>query len=236
MARKPRFNAVGFPLHVIQRGNNRQACFFSQADYHRYLGALKRSSENHSCEIHAYVLMTNHVHLVLTPGHTDSVSRLMQAAGSRYVQYVNRRYERTGTLWEGRYHASLVDTERYLLTCYRYVEMNPVRAKLVKSPGSYRWSSYRRNAFGERNDVIAPHVCYLNLGRSSTARCRAYREAFCDGLDEETLKAIRDGTNQELVLGTDQFKHRIERLYARQARRRKSGRPRKKIKELKNTL
>ena len=146
MPRKPRFNIVGIPQHVIQRGNNREPCFYSEQDYQRYLKDLSDSAKKHDCRIHAYVLMTNHVHLLVTPMVEHGISNMMQALGRRYVYYINKNYQRSGTLWEGRYKASLIDSERYLLTCMRYIELNPVRAKMVEHPGEYPWSSYQANA------------------------------------------------------------------------------------------
>ena len=146
MPRKPRFNIVGIPQHVIQRGNNREPCFYSEQDYQRYLKDLSDSAKKHDCRIHAYVLMTNHVHLLVTPMVEHGISNMMQALGRRYVYYINKNYQRSGTLWEGRYKASLIDNERYLLTCMRYIELNPVRAKMVEHPGEYPWSSYQANA------------------------------------------------------------------------------------------
>ena len=149
MPRQLRYNLPGIPQHVIQRGNNRQATFFSDEDYMRYLADLKSACDQHQCEVHAYVLMTNHVHLLMTPHNGDGIAKTMQSLGRRYVVYINQTYRRTGTLWEGRYKAALIDSENYLLTCYRYIELNPVRAEgMVDHPGKYRWSSYRANALG----------------------------------------------------------------------------------------
>lgn len=161
MPRKPRFTLPGIPQHIIQRGNNREPCFFAEEDYRRYLDDLAEVAEKHGCRIHAYVLMTNHVHLLMTPAREHSISDTMQALGRRYVYYINKTYRRTGTLWEGRYKASLIDTEAYLLTCMRYIELNPVRATMVEHPGEYQWSSYAANAQGTTNPRITPHPVYL---------------------------------------------------------------------------
>ena len=141
MARKPRFVLPGYPRHVVQRGNNRQACFFDESDYRKYLDSLAEAAHKYHCQVHAYVLMTNHVHLLVTPTTDEGISQMMQSVGRRYVRYFNGVYRRTGTLWEGRYKASLVQTDSYLLTCYRYIELNPVRAEMVPDPGDYPWSS-----------------------------------------------------------------------------------------------
>lgn len=174
MARKPRFTLPGVPQHVVQRGNNRTPCFFSEPDRHRYLDDLAEALERNQCRLHAYVLMTNPVHLLLTPMTEFGISQLMQDVGRKYVRYVNRSYRRTGTLWEGRYKASLVDGEAYLLTCMRYIELNPGRAALVDHPDEYRWSSYAYNAYAQPNALLTPHPIYHGRGtdaeRAPTAR------------------------------------------------------------------
>lgn len=210
MARLPRFELPGQPQHVIQRGNNRQSIFRAQGDYHYYLEKLGEAVDKRSCDIHAYVLMTNHVHLLVTPHHASSIGKVMQTLGRYYVQYFNHRYNRTGTLWEGRYKATLIDTEQYLLTCMRYIELNPVRAKnMVKHPSDYRWSSYRCNALGEANALITPHHEYYNLDSTGAKRQAAYRQLFRFQIPQETLFAIRESTNKAWVLGTERFKRRV---------------------------
>lgn len=183
MARRPRFAIAGVPLHVIQRGNNRNACFFDASDYRFYLECLAEAAEKYGCHIHAYVLMTNHVHILVTPNEDYAVSQMMQSVGRRYVGYVNRSYRRTGTLWEGRFKAALVDSERYLLVCSRYIELNPVRAKMVEGPGDYCWSSYRCNAHGVQDACITPHRLYEALGHDGETRQAAYRELFRFAVD-----------------------------------------------------
>jgi putative transposase len=150
MPRLPRYVLPGQPQHVIQRGNNRSPLFNVEADYACFLHYMQDACRRHGCHVHAYVLMTNHIHLLITPESKDGLSKVMQSVGRRYVQYFNTSYQRTGTLWEGRYKATIVDSESYLLTCYRYIELNPVRAKLVGHPAEYRWSSYHANALGNR--------------------------------------------------------------------------------------
>jgi len=226
MARKPRFNLVGVPQHVIQRGNNREPCFFAEADYPRYLADLREALARHACRVHAYVLMTNHVHLLMTPMTGHGVSHVMQDLGRAYVRYINQSYRRTGTLWEGRYKASLIDSEAYLLVCMRYLELNPVRAAMVRHPSEYRWSSYPHNAYGRPDRTIDAHPLYSALGADAPARQYVYRELFRTHLEAGMVHAIRDSTNQELVLGRDDFKDRIEQMIARQTRPGKSGRPR----------
>ena len=227
MARKPRFNLPGIPQHVIQRGNNREPCFYADEDYHRYLADLHDAAQRNRCCLHAYVLMTNHVHLLITPMAEHGVTHLMQDLGRIYVRYINDVYRRTGTLWEGRYKSSLIDSEAYLLTCMRYLELNPVRAVMVEHPGDYQWSSYGRNAYGKPNKLITPHPLYLQLGNDSVRQQHAYRELFRYHLDNDVLHAIREALNQELVLGRENFKDKIEQMAARQTRPGQSGRPRR---------
>ena len=160
MPRRPRLELAGVPLHIIQRGNNRSACFFADDDYRFYLEHLGQACIHQGIELHAYVLMTNHVHLLMTPEDQEGISRVMQSIGRRYVQYINKAYQRCGTLWESRHKASLVDAERYLLCCYRYIELNPVAANMVEHPGDYPWSSYCHNAFGHKNQIITQHDLY----------------------------------------------------------------------------
>ena len=226
MPRKARFNLMGVPQHVIQRGNNREPSFFSEDDYQRYLEDLQTAADKHQCYIHAYVLMTNHVHLLVTPFKDMGVSLMMQSLGRRYVKYINHTYQRTGTLWEGRYKASLVDSERYLLTCMQYIESNPVRASMVEHPGEYKWSSYSDNAYGRSSFDLKPHPLYLSLGNSLEQRFEAYRELFNIILDKESLHDIRDSLNHELVLGRSYFKDKIEEVAKRQVRLGQPGRPR----------
>jgi putative transposase len=225
MSRKPRFNLPGIPQHVVQRGNNRKPCFFADADYRRYLDDLTAAASKYQCQIHAYVLMTNHVHLLVTPLVECGISKLMQALGPRYVRYVNKRYKRSGTLWEGRYKSSLIDSDRYLLICMRYIEMNPVRARMVEHPGDYRWSSYRANAIDESAELIDEHPVFSAMASKRSHRRHAYRELFRQDLDEEAIRQVRENLNRELVLGRAEFKDKIERMTHRQTRPGSPGRP-----------
>lgn len=227
MARKPRFNIPGIPQHIIQRGNNRQACFHDERDYRHYLANLHEAANKNDCRVHAYVLMPNHVHLLVTPMTEHGVAHLMQDVGRKYVRYVNRRYQRTGTLWEGRYKSSLIDSEAYLLECMRYIELNPVRGGLVRQPGDYPWSSYACNAHGKMSALLIPHPLMTDLGIDAQKRQHAYQELFKYSLDEDTVDTIRVALNQELVLGSEPFKDKIERLTTRQTRPGHSGRPRR---------
>jgi putative transposase len=225
MARKPRFNLPGVPQHVIQRGNNRDPCFLDEQDYQRYLVDLYEALARNDCRLHAYVLMTNHVHLLVTPMAEHGVSHLMQDVGRKYVRYVNHTYGRSGTLWEGRFKASLVDSEAYLLICMRYIELNPVRAAMVEHPGAYPWSSYGYNAYGRSDRLLSSHPLYAALGLDAPRRQEAYRELFRHHIDAALTHEIQEAVNQELVLGRDRFKERIEEMTARQTRPRKTGRP-----------
>ena len=216
MARQPRFVLSGHPQHVIQRGNNRDVIFIAKEDYQFYLEKLRDGCEKYSCDIHAYVLMTNHVHLLITPHAENGIAKLMQYIGRYYVQYFNHQYRRTGTLWEGRYKATLLDSERYLLTCYRYIELNPVRADMVVQPGDYPWSSFVFNAMGKSDIVVTPHDLYLHLGKDNASRQEAYLELFDRDLGEKTLSDIRQATNRSWLLGSDHFCENIKPLINRQ--------------------
>ncbi len=229
MPRHRRYPLPGIPQHVIQRGNNRQVTFFADEDYIRYLQDLKTASESGKCDIHAYVLMTNHVHLLMTPHRPDGISKTMQSLGRRYVTYINQTYQRSGTLWEGRYKAALIDSDRYLLTCQRYIELNPVRAEnMVDHLADYRWSSYRSNALGAVDEIITPPPQYNALGATAEARQAAYRNLFNAQIEPRSLALIRDSLNQCRVYGSDKFKDQIEFALSRRVRPGKAGRPKKK--------
>jgi len=217
MARQPRFVLVGQPQHVIQRGNNRSIIFVADEDCRRYMEILDEACERFECDIHAYVLMTNHVHLLITPYREDGISKVMQSLGRKYVQYFNYQYRRSGTLWEGRYKSTLMDSERYLLTCYRYIELNPVRAGMVEHPSHYPWSSYGANAKGNKSDLVVSHEFYIRLGATDKARRQAYRGLFNVHIGEDRLMEMREATNKAWVLGNDRFKQEIETMMARQA-------------------
>jgi len=215
MPRRQRIVIPDIPLHIVQRGNNRQAVFFSDEDYRVYLDTLGEAAAEHGCDIHAYVLMTNHVHILLTPRNKEAPARLMQALGRKYVRYINKMYRRTGTLWEGRYKSAMVDSENYLLACSRYIELNPQRANMVVLPGEYKWSSYRCNAEGERNELVTPHNAYLWLDDSDERRQAAYQDLFKYHLDDLVLSNIRKGTNNGTYIGNDRFRDEIEAMAER---------------------
>ncbi|EWY36728.1 hypothetical protein N825_25745 [Skermanella stibiiresistens SB22] len=211
--------------HIVQRGNNRQAVFFSDDDRLAFLKWLGEAVAAEGCILHAYVLMTNHFHLVITAGGADSIPRLMQSVGRRYVSHVNREYRRTGTLWEGRYKSTILDSESYVLVCHRYVESNPVRAKLVSRPEDYPWSSYRHNALGHRDPLLRDHATYTALGATFAARRAAYLELFGPGLNDEQVETIRDATQRGWVPGTDRFRQQVERALGRRVEPPRRGRP-----------
>ena len=227
MPRPPRYFIPDIPQHVIQRGVDQQAVFFESGDYELYLRTLDKAANQYDCQIHAYVLMTNHTHLLVTPGSARSIPLVMQAIGRSYVQMLNKKYDRTGTLWEGRYKASLVQSDAYLMACHKYIELNPVRAGLVSTPGEYPYSSFAHNARGICDALLTPHAVYESLAQTSDERRVAYRSLFHDSIAPDLLATIRDTTNACLVLGTDCFRDQIEAMLGRSVRHRKNGRPRK---------
>ena len=217
MARQPRFIKPGEPQHVILRGNNRDPVFYADEDYQFFKNKLVDAAKKQCCSIHAYVLMTNHVHLLMTPATGDGISKTMQILGRYYVQYFNHQYQRTGTLWEGRYKASLIDSENYLLLCMRYIELNPVRADMVSHPSEYPWSSYRCNAIGKSDQLVDFHPEYARLGRTDETRCAAYRALFKAQIPKKTLEEIRASANKNWILGSAYFKDKIDRQLNRRA-------------------
>lgn len=222
MARLPRFTIPGQPQHVIQRGNNRTRMFDTVSDYRFFRECLLADASRFECAIHAYVFMTNHVHLLLSPHGPTGISKLMQCVGRRYVRYFNDRYGRTGTLWEGRYRATVIDCDRYLFTCSRYIEENPIRAGIVADPSHYSWSSYRANALGMRDELISPHGLYMALGDSESSRQFAYRAMFVATSDASSLDLIRSATNHAWALGDDRFRRAMSR-FGRRANRLQRG-------------
>ena len=205
MARLPRLTVTGYPQHVILRGNNRQDIFRNTADYQRMLDLIEQHSREQGVEIHAYVLMTNHLHLLLTPQKDQALPKMMQAVGRSYVQTFNKVHGRTGTLWEGRYRSTLIQTERYLLACMAYIDLNPVRAQMVAQPDDYIWSSYSHYV-GRRNDrLITPHALYWGLGNTPFAREVAYAEMVHAGIQADQQRALTDATLSGWALGDAQF-------------------------------
>lgn len=229
MARAPRLEVPGVPLHIVQRGNNRTACFQGDLERRLYLRCLADAATRRGCDVHAYVLMTNHVHLLVTPRAPAAASRMMQDLGRRYVQIINRAYGRTGTLWEGRFKSSLVDREHYLFTCHRYIELNPVRAGMVETPDAYPWSSHRFYAGLRPDKLIVPHESFLRLAAQATARFAAFRRMFQDPLSAADLDRIRQAANTGSALGSEPFIDEMERSFGRGVRLPSRGRPRKTV-------
>ena len=229
MPRKPRFYLPGIPAHIVQRGNCRQAVFFDDIDYHFYLDRLSEGCEKYGCQVHAYVLMTNHVHLLMTPTSKQSISKTMQFLGRNYVTYVNKTYAKSGTLWEGRHKGSIIESDEYLLACMRYIEMNPVRAGMVNKPVDYPWSSYSVNAAGEVNNVVSPHERYLSLGPDKLAQQFAYRELFRQSLESVLVHDIRTSVQTGTPLGNDRFREYVEQTLECKVGQSSRGRPKLSI-------
>lgn len=230
MARLPRYVMPGQPQHIIQRGNNRQIIFAADADYQFFRDALVDASRKHGLQIHAYVWMTNHIHLLATPQFENSISKVFQSVGRKYVQYFNNTYRRSGTLWEGRYRATVVDSEKYLLTLMRYIELNPVRAGMARYLGDYPWSSHGWNALGRtgpNGDWLQPHEEYLRLGLTCDGRRQAYRGLFETDIATADIARIRDSTHKGWALGDEKFQATTELLSKRRAASKGVGRPRK---------
>ena len=232
MPRKPRFYLPGIPAHIVQRGHSREPVFFENDDYTAYLTWLKEASIRYGCAIHAYVLMTNHIHILATPDTQKGISLMMQYIGRHYVPYINHTYGSSGSLWEGRYKSNMINDEQYLFTCMRYIELNPVRASMVKTPGAYRWSSYRANARGEINELVQPHSLYKSLGRTRQLRQEAYQALFKAHIDEKEMNNIRTAWQTGTPLGNDQFRDKIEAKLKCKVGQARRGRPSKPVKGL----
>jgi putative transposase len=226
MARLPRYAIKNQPQHIIQQGRNGQQIFFEEQDYRYYHDCLDAAAFNYQLKIHAYVLMPSHVHILATPNQIDSIPRTIQSIGRNYVQYFNECCGGSGTLWEGRYRATVIDSKNYLLLCSRYIESNPVRGGLVKKPGDYRWSSYAHNALGEPEPMISAHREYLKLGNNDKQRSKAYRALFKQKLRSETVEQITEAALKGWVLGDSRFARKIEKLSGRRASQLPKGRPR----------
>lgn len=225
MARLPRLTVTGYPHHVILRGNDRQDIFRNTADYQRMLDLFEQHSREQGVDIHAYVLMTNHLHLLLTPQKDQALPKMMQAVGRSYVQIFNKMHGRTGTLWEGRYRSTVIQTERYLLACMAYIDLNPVRAHMVAQPDDYLWSSYGHYA-GRRNDrLITPHAFYWGLGNTPFAREAAYAEMVHAGIQADQQRALTDATLSGWALGDAKFIAELKAQTPRRLSKGKAGRP-----------
>lgn len=228
MARLPRLVIPHQPHHLIQRGNDRQDIFRDQEDFQRFLHWLKEGARQFNVAIHAYVLMSNHFHLLVTPVDEDGLSRMVQWLGRYYVPYFNHKYGRTGTLWQGRYRATIVDSEPYFLACSSYIELNPVRAGMVPTPDAYRWSSYLHHVGLRQDPVIIDHALYWDLGNTPFERELAYRGLVAQGLGEKMLEQIRQATIKGWALGRDNFIQELEKKSGRRIYPAKRGRPSKR--------
>lgn len=228
MARKPRLFIAGMPYHIIQRGNNRIPIFLKEDDYLFFLELIQEAKAKYPCRLYSYCLMANHFHLLIEPvEEKENISLLIKLLGAKYVRYFNKKYKRSGTLWEGRFRGSLVDKEAYFLVCLRYIEMNPIRANITRYPELYPWSSYRFRAFGEKSNILDLDPWYDSLGYNLEERQVRYRQFFQNLFPESTVKLIREMTNKNGVVGSIDFKAYIERLTHRDITIRPIGRPRK---------
>jgi putative transposase len=225
MARLPRLTIPGYPHHVIQRGNNRQPIFATDEDYRELLALLEEHARAAGVAVHAYVLMSNHVHLLATPETADGIPQMMQAVGRRYVRFFNRRQARTGTLWEGRYRSTIIQAERYLLACMVYIDLNPVRAGMVDAPESYPWSSHGHYVSGRPDRLVTPHPIWWELGNTPFAREAAYRELVHAGLSGAQQQALTDSALRGWALGDAAYVADLQRRTERRVSMAKAGRP-----------
>src|SRR3954468_24279825 len=229
MGRPPRLELPGVPLHVVQRGNNRAPCFFNDVDRRFYLKCLREAAEARGCLLHAYVLMSNHVHLLVSPPVQGAVGAMMQDIGRRYVRIINNIHGRTGSLWEGRFKSSLIDSERYLLICHRYIEANPVRAGMVAHAAQYTWSSHSHFCGARVDPLITEHPLYLALGGSDYERRASFGALTNQPLAQRLLEEVRAAINTESALGSDEFLDEAEATLGRSVRPPKRGRPAKVV-------
>jgi putative transposase len=214
---------AGYPIHVLQRGHNRADCFGSHAEHDLYLGLLQEYAKRHGCAVHAYVLMTNHMHLLVSPPDIPPLSMMMRDINRIYGLHFNRSRNRVGSVWQSRFKACLVDSDQYFLTCQRYIELNPVRAGMVEDPARYPWSSYPTNAAGRPSALVAPHALYLALGSAGERRQAAYRSLFGQAISAETLARIRGAVNRSKPLGDEEFVRKVELELAEAAEKCREG-------------
>ena len=225
MARRPRFDLAGVAQHVVQRGNNRLPCFLDDDDRQRYLQCLHEVLSRFDCRLHAYVLMSNHVHLLVTPGSAGAVSKLMHTFARNYTALFNGRHGRTGTLWEGRFKACLVDSQRYVLACMRYIELNPVRAWMVAQPADYPWSSYAQCVGLRVDKLITPHALYWALDNTPFAREAAYSALVQAGISGAEQQALTDAALSGWALGDADFLAQLQQRTERRVTKGRAGRP-----------
>ena len=225
MSRLPRLTVPGYPHHVIQRGNNRQPIVVDTEDRQRLWDELREHARARNVAVHAYVLMDNHLHLLVTPEAADGLPLMMQGVGRSYVRWFNRRHGRSGTLWEGRYRSTLIEAERYLLACMAYIDLNPVRAGMVAAAGDYRWSSHA-HLIGQRSDpLVTPHPLYWQLGNTPFAREQAYADLAAAGLAPSTRQALAGAAHSGWALGSDAFIDGLQRRTERRVVKSAAGRP-----------
>ena len=225
MARLPRLTLAGYPHHIILRGNNRQAIFMDMADFQRMLALLQTHAIEQGVQVHAYVLMSNHLHLLLTPLQNESLPKMMQAVGRTYVLYFNKRHGRSGTLWEGRYRSALIQTERYFLACMAYIDLNPVRAGMVAQAADYPWSSHG-HYIGRQNEAwLTPHPMYWEMGNTPFAREAAYAAMIQAGVNQEQQQALTSSALSGWALGEKSFVQGLQKQTSRRVNRAKAGRP-----------
>jgi putative transposase len=227
MARSPRITIPAYPHHIIQRGNNRAATFFTDDDYRYFLDCLRQAKVKCRCRIYAYVLMTNHFHLLVEPAEVGDLGRFMQSVGRRYVRYVNETYRRTGTLWEGRFKSAAVSRDEYLIACSRYIELNPVRASIVTHPKDYRWSSYQRRALGMSDRLLDEDPWYNGLGTTERDKQERYRQWMDEQISEREWDEIRQATQRGRLIGRETFQKQVEAMTGRHLVGEARGRPKK---------
>jgi putative transposase len=225
MARLPRYYINNQPQHILLQSMGDAEVFHDPDDYDYYRDCLAYAAENNDLKIHAYAIMPTQVSILASPGNDNSIPRTLQSVGRNYVQYYNYYYEHKGTLWEGRYRATVVDPKNYLLLCSQYIESKPVRAGTVKNPKDYKWSSYSHNGLGKNSEIISDHKTYASLGKTAKDRATAYRATMKKKLDAETLDYIRDTTKKGWAMGDAKFAAKIEKICGRRATPLPKGRP-----------
>lgn len=229
MPRQPRLVIAGYPHHLILRGNNRSDIFYNDKDRRFFIKCLKDAKEKTKSKIYAYCLMSNHVHLIVEPSTEDGLGNMMQSVGRKYVQYINRAYKRTGTLWEGRFRSSVVSNDEYLLTCGKYIELNPVRAKVVDSPQGYYWSSFGAKISGRKDSLLDEDPLYESLGDTADQRRQNYSRMFADVISNDKLDMVRLATQKGGIIGNRDFIAKISSLSGREIVSKARGRPKKRL-------